>query len=178
MSWASGFTMKLWKFLCPIWRQKIKLSTNIAYTLKINTAEVTKFCVIFVPSEHGIRGCFSTLLVQKTNGWSEITVSSALTANRKIHQNGKLHVRSINFLCSPFGLGQPLRESIAWTWMTSREWRWCLKVEWEMSANGVKSLPLTDSSCFWGTMEMDRRRQEEVIYFRNLFSRNIAEVKW
>lgn len=46
-----------------------------------------------------------------------------------------------------------------------------------MSANGVKSLPLTDSSCFWGTMEMDRRRQEEVIYFRNLFSRNIAEVK-
>lgn len=68
MSWASGFTMKLWKFLCVIWRQKIRLSTNIAYTLKINTAEVTKFCVIFVPSEHGIRGCFSTL-ASTENKW-------------------------------------------------------------------------------------------------------------
>lgn len=41
---------------------------------------------------------------------------------RKMHQNRRLHVKNINSLHSPFGLGQPLTESIAFTEVNDK-WR-------------------------------------------------------
>lgn len=94
-----------------------------------------------------------------------------------MHQNRRLHVKTINSLHSPFGLGQPLAESIASKWITSWEWRWCIKVEWEKSTNDVGSSPLTHASRHWDTVEMDGRRQEELIYLRKLLNRQIAKAK-
>lgn len=52
-----------------------------------------------------------------------------------------------------------------------------MKVGEKNSANNVRTLGLTDSSSCWDTVEMDRRRQEEVIYLRRLLNRIIAEAK-
>lgn len=143
--------------------------------MNTNKTEASLSSMLFTPLKYDTRVCFSTLLVEKTNGWLEITASGALTANRKMHQNRKLHVRNINFLCSLFGLGQPLRESTTEMWI--REQRWCMKVGEKNTANYVRSLRLTDSSSCWDTIEMDRRRQEEVIYLKRLLDRKIARAK-
>lgn len=44
---------------------------------------IFKLCLVFAPPEHDMRGCFSALPAEKTNGWSERTISSALMANWK-----------------------------------------------------------------------------------------------
>lgn len=96
---------------------------------------------------------------------------------KKMHQNRRLHIKNINSLHSPFGLGQPLTESIALKWMTSGEWKWCIKVVWGKKAKDIGPSPVAHVSCCWNTVEMDGRRQEEVIYLRRLLTRPTAKAK-
>jgi len=52
-----------------------------------------------------------------------------------------------------------------------------MKVGEKNTSNYVRSLRLNDSSSCWDTIEMDRRRQEEVIYLKRLLDRKIARAK-
>lgn len=76
----------------------------------------------------------------RENRLSKRAISNKLMVNwKKMYQNRRLHIKNINSLHSPFGIGQLLTESFALKWMTSREW--CIKVVWGKKATDIRPSP-------------------------------------